>query len=115
MRPMTVDLGIWDRISRLIVFLLVAAAVVGVVYCYVPGARKNEMKRSEIHRREAEIRAALQLSNQLQGQIKSMLTDDLALERAAREILRLSRSNELVIRFEEPVTNAGEASVGLGR
>ncbi len=110
MRAMNVDLGIWDRVSRLIVLLLVIAAGVGVIYSYVPGARDNERKRLELHQRQSDIRAELQRSNDLRGKIQAMLWDDRALERKGREVMNLARTNEVVIRLVEPATNGAAGS-----
>ena len=49
--PMKVDLGIWDRLSRLIILLLIVAAVLGVALWYLPLIQQNERMRREIERR----------------------------------------------------------------
>jgi cell division protein FtsB len=105
-----VDLGIWDRLSRLIVGLLVLAGLVGVIYSYVPGMRRNEALRREIHQREADVQRALERSNVLRGELDSF-RDPRRLEHYGRSRLNLARTNEVVLRFVEPGTN-GAGRVG---
>jgi cell division protein FtsB len=105
MRPMKVDLGIWDKLARLIVALLVLAGLVGLVFLYVPGMRKNEQLRQLLHRRQVEVQQQLAESNRLKNEIDALRHDNRALERYARTNLNVARTNETVIRFVEPSTN----------
>jgi hypothetical protein len=103
---MRVDLGIWERLRRLIVFLLIAAAAVAVVYSYLPLIRDNERLRRQVLDKEAELQVELQRSNILRREIIASVEDPRTVERLARERLSFGRSNELILRFEStPATN----------
>lgn len=101
---MKVDLGIWDRLNRLILFLLGAAALVGIVLWYLPTIQENERRRREILNLENLVQQQLQLSNENRTRLKA-LEDPKAVERLARERLHYARTGELVIRFSAPTTN----------
>ena len=45
---MNVNLGIWDKLSKLMVFLLFVAGVTAVFFWYLPLIQKNQRYRREI-------------------------------------------------------------------
>ena len=47
---MKVDLGIWDKLTRLVIFLLFVAGVLGLAVWYLPLIKQNERMRREILR-----------------------------------------------------------------
>ena len=47
---MNVDLGIWTKLTRVVVFLLLLAGVLGVAVWYLPVIRQNERMRREVLR-----------------------------------------------------------------
>jgi hypothetical protein len=49
-----VDLGIWDKLTKAVVFLLILAAMVAVAVWYLPLIKQNERLRQEILRLEGE-------------------------------------------------------------
>jgi cell division protein FtsB len=95
---MKVDCGIWERLSRLIMMLLIIAALLGVAVWYLPEIQKNEEKRREILIEEAKVQRAREINRQLQAEIDAH-DDPLTVERLARERLRYARPGETVIRF----------------
>ena len=99
--PMKVDLGIWDRLSRLIVLLLIVAAVLGVALWYLPVIQQNERMRKEILILEDKIDRELQRNRELSAEVESY-RDPRMVERLARERLNYARPDEIVIRFEDP-------------
>jgi cell division protein FtsB len=99
--PMKVDLRIWDRLSRFIILLLIVAAVLGVALWYVPVIRDNEQMRKQILTLERQIELELQRSRELSAEVESY-RDPRTVERLARELLKFSRPDEFVIRFEDP-------------
>ena len=101
---MNVDLGIWDKLSRLIVLLLVLATLVGVGAWYLPLIRQNERLRKEILRLESEIQKEEESYKRLKTSIEAM-RDPRVVERLARETLSYARPGETVIRFESPPAN----------
>ncbi len=101
---MNVDLGIWDKLARMIVFLLLLAALLGIAIWYFPLIQRNERMRKEIHALDADIKKAEDENKRLKGSIEAM-RDPRTIERLAREKLSYARTRETVIRFEAPLTN----------
>jgi len=102
---MKVDLGIWDKLTRLVIFLLFIAGLLGLAIWYLPLIKQNERWRKEILRFDVQIKKEQETGRQLQAAIKSLRTDSKAVERLARETFGYAKPGETVIRFEEPITN----------
>lgn len=104
-----VDLGIWSKLTRLTVFLLVAAALLAagllLGHWYVPVIKQNERMRQEIYRLDTQIRKEEETSRQLNSAIQALSNDPKVVERLAREQLGYARPGETVVRF----TNAAPA------
>jgi cell division protein FtsB len=98
---MKVDLGIWDRLSRLIILLLIVAAVLGVALWYLPVIQKNEKLRRDILNWESKIEKELERNRRLSAELEAY-RDPRSVERLARERLNYARPEELIIRFETP-------------
>ena len=45
-----IDLGIWDKLTKAVVFLLIIAALIAVAVWYLPLIKKHERMRAEILR-----------------------------------------------------------------
>lgn len=101
MRRMNVDLGIWSRLSRVAVFLLVVAGLIGVALWYHPLIKHNERLRKKIFDLEAQVQREEQENRKWEATIKALQTDPRTVERVAREKLNWARPGETVIRFEE--------------
>jgi hypothetical protein len=43
-----IDTGIWDKLTKAVVFLLVIAALLAVAVWYLPLIKQNERMRSEV-------------------------------------------------------------------
>jgi cell division protein FtsB len=103
---MNVDLGIWTKLTRAIIFLLLIAAVAAVVVWYLPLIDRNEGMRKTKLKLEMQIKQEEEKQRQLRSSIRSLQDDPKTLERMAREKLGYARTNETVIRFEAPAPNA---------
>ena len=101
-RPMRVNLGIWDKLSRLIIFLLFLAGLLGVFIWYLPLIKQNQRYRKDLLMLESQIQQEEKRARQLRASIDAVQNDPRTLERLAREKLSLARSNEVVIVFENP-------------
>jgi cell division protein FtsL len=101
---MNVDTGIWGKLTRLVMVLLLAAGLLGLAVWYLPLIRQNERMRKEVLRLDAELQKAAEENRQLKNSIEA-LSDPKAVERIAREKLGYARPGETVIRFEQPATN----------
>jgi cell division protein FtsB len=98
---MHVDLGIWAKMSRMVVFLLFLAAVLAVGIWYLPLIKKNEAYRTEVLRLREEARLEEERSRHLESSIKAIRHDPAAVERLARERLTYARPGETIFFFEE--------------
>jgi cell division protein FtsL len=98
---MNVDLGIWAKLTKAVIFLLFVAGLMGVAVWYLPLIKQNERMRREILRIETQIAKAEDSNRQLKTSIDS-LKDSKAVERLAREKLGYAKAGETVIRFEAP-------------
>ena len=98
---MTGDVGIWSKLTRVVVFLLIVAVAVAVGFWYLPLIHQNERMRKEILRLETQIKQEEETSRQLRATIESLNKDPKAVERLAREKLGYAKPLETVVRFEE--------------
>src|SRR5438067_2446567 len=102
---MKVDLGIWDKLTRLVIFLLFLAGLLGLAVWYLPLIKQNERMRKEILRLGAQIQKEREAGKQTQASIDALRYDPKAVERLARERWNYAKPGEAVIRFEERNTN----------
>jgi len=106
---MNVDLGIWDKLGKLIIFLLVLAGLVAVAVWYLPLIRKNEMWRKQVLVLEEQVRGEEARVKKLRADVDSM-RDPRTIERLVRERLSFARPGETVIRFTQTATNTPAAA-----
>ena len=106
---MSVDVGIWGKLTRVVLFLLVVAGLLGVIIWYWPVIQQNERMRKEIMRLSQQIKQEEEKARQLKAAIDALQHDPRTVERLARESLGYAKTNEMVIRFEAPLTNTGPA------
>ena len=103
---MSVDLGIWSKLTHIAVGLVVLAILLLIFMCYKPLIEENERMRREILKLDAEIQTQEKISADLANQINVLRNDPKTVERLTREKLGYAKPDETVIRFETPVTNA---------
>jgi len=99
-----VNLGIWDKLTRLMALLLLLAALLGIALWYLPLIQRNERMRKEILSLDTENKKEEERQKQLKAALESM-RDPATVERLAREKLSYARTGETVIRFEAPASN----------
>jgi len=97
---MNVNLGIWDKLSKLMLFLLFVAGVLGLFYWYLPLIQENQRYRRELLLLDTRIAEQEKLRGQLKAANDSLQNDPRAVERLAREKLSLAKTNGMVVRFE---------------
>ncbi|MGD0614614.1 MAG: septum formation initiator family protein [Verrucomicrobiota bacterium] len=102
---MNVDLGIWGKLTRVVIFLFLIAGLMGLAVWYLPLIRTNERMRKETFRQDTQIQKQEEISKQLKASIDALRYDPKAVERLARERLGYAKPGETVIRFEPRVTN----------
>jgi cell division protein FtsB len=101
---MNVADSIWNKLTRVVVFLLVLAVLVGIGCWYLPLIQQNARLRKEIEQLNEDLRKEKEMNKQLGASIDA-LRDPKAVERLLRG-LGYARPDETVIRFDEPVTNS---------
>ena len=103
---MNVVRSIWDKLTRVVIFLLFVAGLLGVAIWYLPLIQTNERLRKEIMRLDNQIQKETETSKQLGSAINALRHDSRAVERLARERLGYARPGETVIHFEAVATNS---------
>ena len=101
---MNVNLGIWSKLTKAAVALVVIAFALLIGMYYLPLLQQNERMRADILRLQGQLQIEEAKSKQLQSQIDELRNDPNAVERLAREKLGYARPGETVIHFE-PATN----------
>jgi cell division protein FtsB len=102
---MNVDVGIWGKLSRMVMFLLFVAGLMVVAVWYLPLIQQNERMRKEILRLDNQVQKDEEDGRRLKTSIDALRYDPKAVERLARERLGYAKPGETVIRFEAPATN----------
>jgi cell division protein FtsB len=99
---MKVALGIWEALTRLVIFLLFVAGILLVAVWYLPVIKKNQRMRSEILRLDSLIQTQEVAGRQLRTSIDALRHDPKTVERLARESLGYAKPGEIVVHFEPP-------------
>lgn len=102
---MNVDLGIWDKLTRVVIILIVAAIVLAVAVWYLPLIQQNERMRKEILRLNTQIQQNEESVKQLKTSMEALRSDPQAIERIARDKFGYAKPGETIIRFEDAATN----------
>jgi cell division protein FtsB len=103
---MNVDLGIWSKLTKVVVGLVVLAILLLMGMCYLPLIQQNERMRREILRLDVQLQKEEAKSKQLKSEIDALRNDPKTVERLMREKLGYAKPDETVVRFEPTVTNA---------
>lgn len=103
---MKVDLSVWDKLTRVVIFLLFLAGLMMIAVKYLPLIQQNERMRKRIMQLDAEVQKEEETSRQLKASIDALRNDPKAIERLARERFGYAKAGETVIRFEPPQTNS---------
>ena len=109
MKEEAVDLGIWDKLTRVVMLLLVVASAVSIGYLCVPLIQQNARMRQRNLELEAQIQREEDAARQLKANLDALRSDPKAVERLAREKLGYAKPGEVVIRFQEPTASAPAA------
>ena len=104
---MNVDLGIWSKLTKVVVALVVLAVLLLIGMYYLPLIHQNERMRRENLRLETELQKEMEKSKQLQAEIAALQSDPKTVERLTREKLGYAKPDETVIRFESATNASG--------
>ena len=102
---MNVDLGIWGKLTRVVVFLLCIAGLLAVALWYLPLIQQNERFRKVVLHLDTQIAKVEENNRQLKISIEALRHDPKAVERLARERLGYAKPGETMIHFDEPTAN----------
>lgn len=97
---MKVDLGIWSRLTHVVITLVVIAVIILIGMTYVPLIRQNERMRREILRLDVELQKQADFSAGLRAEIEALRNDPATVERLVREKLGYAKPGETVFHFE---------------
>ena len=100
-----VNLGIWSKLTRVVVGLLLVAGLLAIAVWYLPLILQNERFRKEVLRLDGLVAKEEAMARELKVSVEALRNDPKAVERLAREKLGYARPGETVIRFEEASTN----------
>ncbi|MEN9576964.1 MAG: Septum formation initiator [Verrucomicrobiota bacterium] len=106
MKEESVDLGIWDKLTRAVLLLLVVAVAGGIVFLCIPLIQQNERMRQRNLELETQIQREEDNARALKATLDAQRSDPKAVERLAREKLGYAKPGEVVIRFQEPAAPA---------
>ena len=106
MKDESVDLGIWDKLTRVVLVLLLIAFAIGIGYLCVPLMQQNARMRQRNLELEAQVQREEDIARQLKASLDALRSDPKAIERLAREKLGYAKPGEVIIRFQEPATKA---------
>ena len=96
---MNVNVGLWDKLSKVVIFLLFLTALTAVFFWYLPLIQWNQNFRKRLLAFDAEISRQEKVNRQLKASIDAMQNDPKTVERLARERLGWAKPGEMVVRF----------------
>ena len=103
---MNVDLGIWSKLTKIVVVLVVLAILSLFAVWDFPLIQENERMRADNLRLEDALQKETEKSKQLEAQIDALTHDPKTIERLSREKLGYAKPDETVIHFDPAPTNA---------
>ena len=99
---MNVNLGILGKLTRLVIFLLFVAGILGVAVWYLPLIRQNESMRQDLFKIQTKIKAEQERERSIKVALEAARTNPKTVERLIRANLGYAKPGETVIRFEDP-------------
>ncbi len=102
---MKVNLGIWDKLTPVVIFLLFIAGLLLVGAWYLPLIKQNERMRQRILYLDTRIHQQEETYKRLHASKEALTTNPKALERLIRERMGYAKPGEIIIHFEEAPTN----------
>lgn len=99
---MNVNLGIWDKLSKLAIFCLFILGIVSVAVWYLPLIKQNEHMRQDLLKLETKIKTAKEQQRTLETAYNAARNNPKTIERSVRANLGYAKPGEIVVRFEEP-------------
>ena len=101
---MNVNLGIWDKLTKLAVFCLFLLGIAALAIWYLPLIKQNERMRQQLLQNQTKIRIEEEKARMLSAAVTAARTNPKTIERLARANLGYAKPGEVVVRFEEPAS-----------
>jgi cell division protein FtsB len=98
---MNVGENIWDKLFRLVLVMMVLAAILGTILWYQPVIKENQRMREEKMALDKRIEQESESARKLDVQLRAMQSPT-TIERLARERLSYAKPGENVIHFDPP-------------
>ena len=102
---MNVGPGIWNKLTRIVIGLVIVAGLGMIWLWYLPLIQQNERMRRDALNLDNQIQKEEATLKQSKAYIDTLRYDTNAVERLAREKLRYAKPGETVIVFEPATTN----------
>jgi cell division protein FtsB len=103
LRRVNVNLGIWDKLTKLAIFCLFVLGVICVAVWYLPLINQNERMRQDLLKQETKIKAEQERGHLLRSAVEAAKNNPKTIERMARAALGYAKPGEVIIRFEDPI------------
>ena len=104
---MNVGDSIWDKLFRLVLVMMVLAAILGTILWYKPVIKENQRMREQKMALDKRIEQENEAARKLDLQLRAMQSPT-TIERLARERLSYAKPGENVIHFDPPSTTRNE-------
>jgi hypothetical protein len=98
----TARVNIWEKLSKVVVFLLFVAGIAAVFVWYLPLIRQNERMRADLLKWDLKIKAEGEKMKSLRASLDAVKNDPKTIERLARQNLGFGKPGETIVRFEDP-------------
>jgi cell division protein FtsB len=103
---MKVDLGIWGKLTWVVIVLGLIAVMDLALVKYLPLIRQNEQLRRQISSLNTQIKQEEETTWRLAAAIDAIQHDPATIERLAREKHEYAKPGETIIRFTSPASNS---------
>src|ERR1035441_11010637 len=97
---MKVNLSIWDKLTRMVIFLVFIAGLLLVAIWYLPLIQQNERYRKKILRLDNLVQKEEETGKQLRTSIDALRFDPKAVERLPRGRLGYATTGATSLRFQ---------------
>jgi cell division protein FtsB len=98
--------GIWDKLTKLVVFLIILSFALLVVVWLLPGTKQKQRMLRDIQNSEIQSKKEEAIRKALTASINALRDDPKTVERLARDKFSYAKPGETVVRFEDLTTNS---------
>jgi cell division protein FtsB len=99
--------SVWDKLFRLVLVMMVLAAILGTILWYQPVIKENQRMREEKMALDKRIERENETARKLDLELRAMQSPT-TIERLARERLSYAKPGENVIHFDPSATTRNE-------